>query len=144
MTKARQLIESDDAKSDVLSAGTGDELRWYEHDFENKIPPGFVRRTGEGYDQQWETVYKNWRFVISTYKGGETLWSAQYKTPKFSWCNAGDDGWGGSAVEQLPPKTDLVGYFNRLKKMADKNPEVWKARLIPHMPDPESTMTYGY
>jgi len=142
MRQARQLIEGDDAKAEVLSAGTGDALRWYEHKFEKRMPPGFVRRSGEGHDQQWEITYNKWKFVVSTYEDGKTLWSANYRTPKF---DHDDTGWGGGAeIEELPPNANLKDYFNRLKKMADKHPEVWKARHIPHMPDPESTVTYGY
>lgn len=109
-----------------------------------KLLPEFTR-TRYG----WNLVYKNWMFQVYFYPGGKTLWSAYYRTPAFSWdsAKAQKQGWdwgGGSEIEELPPGADLRGYVQRLKRMADKHPDVWKSRHVPHMPDPESRTTYGY
>jgi hypothetical protein len=115
--------------------------RWDEY---TKLLPEF-KRSRYGY----ELVYGNWMFQVYFYPGGKTLWSAFYKTPAFDWDSPKEQkqGWswgGGADIKELPPGANLADYANRLKKMADKHPEVWGKRYIPHMPDPESRTTYGY
>lgn len=102
---------------------------------------GGKRRRGAGHSDQWEFVYKDWLFVVSTYEDGTQIWSAHYKTPAFDWDSPKDKarGWswsGGADVVRLPAGYDPNTYMAKLKKMADDNPNVWKIRHIPEMPHP--------
>lgn len=103
--------------------------------------PGGTRRKGEGYSDQWEFVYKDWLFVVSTYEDGTQIWSAYYKTPVFDWSSPKEkaQGWswgGGSEPERVPANYDPNVYLAKLKAMADANPNVWKKRWVPRMPNP--------
>lgn len=116
---------------------------WHKYPLQMKVRdmPGGVRREGEGYSDQWEFVYKNWLFVVSTYEDGTQIWSAYYKTPAFDWDTPEEQkrGWtwgGGGEPEKLPANYDPNVYVAKLKKMADENPDVWRKRWIPPMPEP--------
>lgn len=142
------LLEGAPSAKDFIAGH--DDWDWYEHDFEKRIPPEMQRRSGEGHDHQWELVYNNWLFTVSTYEDGISLWSAYYKTPRFFWSHPPEhegqtwDWGGGAGIERVPARYNLNFYLSRLKKMADANPDVWKSQHVPHMPDPESITTYGY
>ena len=115
--------------------------QWDEY---TKLPPEF-KRSKYG----WELEYKNWKFQVYFYPDGKTLWSAYYKTPAFSWSSSKEQrqdwAWSGdNEIEELPPKANYKAYTNRLKRMADKHPDVWRKRYIPSMPDPHSIGSYGY
>ncbi len=100
---------------------------------------GAVRRNGDGHMDQWEVIYKDWIFVASFYEDGSQLWSAFYKVPAFEWSTPEDKergfSWGGGVeVEKVAPNLDPNKYLQLLKRMADKNPNVWKSRSVPKMP----------
>lgn len=116
---------------------------WDKYPLQMKVRdmPGGTRRSGEGYSDQWEFVYKNWLFVVSTYENGEQIWSAHYKSPAFDWSDPEEKarGWawsGGGEPERLPLGYNPNAYMAKLKKMADENPNVWKKRWVPEMPKP--------
>jgi hypothetical protein len=116
---------------------------WDKYPLQMKVRdmPGGTRREGEGYSDQWDFVYNNWLFVVSTYEDGTQIWSAHYKAPAFSWSDPEEraQGWswsGGGDPVKLPANYDPNVYMAKLKKMADENPNVWKARHVPHMPKP--------
>lgn len=103
--------------------------------------PGGKRRKGEGYSDQWDFVYKDWLFTVSTYEDGTQLWDAFYKVPAFSWDSKAEQkrGWkfsGGGDLVKLRKGYNPAFYLAKLKKMADANPNVWKIRSVPKMPEP--------
>lgn len=145
------LIENDDfdpkdyVSKQVDKAPFG--TLWVDHKFTQQVPPGFQRRSGKGYDQQWWIIYKDWKFVVSTYDNGESIWSAYYSNPRFSWSNRyrktdperppqGREWGGGAEPVRLPPGYGLDKYFQRLKRMADKYPgaDVFRSGRVPEMP----------
>lgn len=116
---------------------------WYKYPLQAKVRnmPGGIRREGEGYSDQWDFVYKDWLFTVSTYEDGTQIWSAHYKVPAFDWDSPEEQarGWswgGGAYVVELPANYDPGVYMAKLEKMADKNPNVWKKRWVPEMPEP--------
>jgi hypothetical protein len=102
---------------------------------------GATRRSGEGYEDQWEIPYKDWLFVVSFYEDGTQIWSAHYKTrPMTPRQQARGYGLsGGGDPQKLPAGSDPEAYLARLKKMADENPasKIWSSRRIPYMPHPD-------
>jgi hypothetical protein len=102
---------------------------------------GAARRSGEGYEDQWEIWYKDWLFVLSVYEDGTQIWSAHYKTKPLTprQLARGYGLSGGGDPQRLPPGSDPKVYLARLKKMADLHPaaDIWKSRRIPYMPDPK-------
>jgi GNAT superfamily N-acetyltransferase len=142
------LLETDvDPVDFVKSRAT----TWDMYPLQNRVSdiPGGVRRKGDGYSDQWEFPYKDWKFVVSTYEDGTQIWSAHYKNPLFSWSTEEEKAqgfsWsGGSEPQQLPAGTDPLIYLERLKKMADENPseKIWRMRHIPYMPSPDGPERY--
>lgn len=115
---------------------------WDKHPLQIKVAkiPGGMRRAGEGYEDQWDFVYKDWLFTVSTYEDGTQIWSAHYKVP-VTWDDDPPEvkkrGWrysGGGEPVRVPKHFDPAVYLQLLKQMADKHPNVWRARHVPEMP----------
>ena len=141
---ASVLLENEDEldpKAFVMGRVSRNDVDWQGHNFAERMPVGGIRRKGRGHDKQCEFHYKNWMFTVSTYENGETLWSAYYKQPVFSWSTKNEQregfSWGGGTdITRVPARYSLKYYLKKLKQMADEHPDPWRARNAPRMPKP--------
>lgn len=149
--RLRHVSEAEALVNDLLDPDSNDASMyvkdrldsWVIHPLQRKVAalPGGVRREGEGYSDQWEFVYNNWLFIVSTYEDGTQIWSAYYKTPIFDWSTEEEKaqgyGWsGGGDPKKLPKGYPPEMYLAKLKRMADLYQNVWRGRYVPEMPAP--------
>ena len=139
-----RLLENDEEDVDL-----GDMLRTYTDEIYSypaesaiaKIPGIRKRPAYGGFSSRWYLFYGNWKFTVDVGTDGNQWWCAYYKTPTFDWDSAEDRkrGWrfgGGGMPVRLARGYNPSFYVKKLKAMADSNPDPWKARNVPPMPDP--------
>jgi len=118
----------------------GLDVEWYGHKFEERLPTEFKRQIQEGKTHRFVSRYGKWLFMVSTYKGGETIWHAFYRIPPL---RERPHAWGGGPEPvELEPGADLARYYKLLKEMADKNPDPWSGGRV--WPMPSAARCRGY